>query len=51
MKDFIFNYGGTIIVSLLLITVIFLSLRKMIKDKRKGKGSCGCNCENCPLDK
>ena len=38
---------GTIIVSLILIAVVSLIVVKMIKDKKSGKGSCGCGCEHC----
>ena len=35
---------ATIGVSLLLILLVAMIIRKMIKDKRKGKSPCGGNC-------
>ncbi len=42
---------GTIIVLAVLITVVTLIVRKMVKDKKSGKGSCSCGagCGNCPM--
>lgn len=40
---------GNIVVSLILIAIVVLVIRKMIKDKRQGKSSCGCNCGNCAM--
>ena len=40
---------ATIGVSLLLILLVAMIIRKMIKDKRKGKSSCGGNCGCCPM--
>ena len=38
---------GTIIVSVILIAVVSVIIVKMIKDKKQGKGSCGC--EHCAM--
>lgn len=40
--------AGTIIICIILVAVISFILYNMIKNKRKGKSSCGCNCSNCP---
>lgn len=40
---------GTIIVCIILIAIIGLIVAKIIKDKRKGKSSCGCGCANCAM--
>lgn len=40
---------GNIIVSLILIAVVSLIIVNMIKDKKQGKGSCGCGCEHCAM--
>lgn len=40
---------GTIIVSAILIAVITKVIVKLIKDKKKGKSSCGCGCSNCAM--
>lgn len=39
----------TIIISLILIIVVAAIIIKLIKDKKNGKSSCGCNCDSCPL--
>ena len=38
---------GTIIVSVLLAAAVGAVIYKLIKDRRSGKGSCGCNCADC----
>ena len=38
---------GNIVVSLILICIVTAIIVKMIKDKKQGKGSCGC--EHCPM--
>lgn len=40
---------ATIIISVILVIIVALVIRKMIKDKRQGKSSCGCGCANCAL--
>lgn len=40
---------GTIIVCIVLLAVVGLIIGKIIKDKRKGKSSCGCGCAHCAL--
>ncbi len=42
---------ATIIISVLLIAVVALIIAKLIKDKKSGKGGCGCGCENCAMSK
>ena len=41
-----------IVVTILTIAVIglivFLAIRKIVKDKKEGIGSCGQKCSNCP---
>ncbi|MBO7563699.1 MAG: FeoB-associated Cys-rich membrane protein, partial [Clostridiales bacterium] len=33
---------GTIVISAVLILIVALIIVKMVRDKRKGKSSCGC---------
>lgn len=40
---------GTIIVCAILIAVVALLIWSMIRDKKKGKSSCGCGCSSCAL--
>ncbi|CDD54430.1 MULTISPECIES: FeoB-associated Cys-rich membrane protein [Ruminococcus] len=39
---------GTILVLLIVCALVALVVRKMLRDRRKGKSSCGCNCGCCP---
>lgn len=32
-----------------LILVVTLILVKLVKDKKKGRSSCGCGCEHCAM--
>jgi hypothetical protein len=43
------NNLGTILVCVVLLVVVAWIVGKMIKDKRKGKSSCGCECQNCAM--
>lgn len=43
------NNLSTIIVCIVLIAVVALIISKMVKDKKKGKSSCGCGCSNCAM--
>ncbi len=49
MLQFIISNLATIIVSLLLITIVTMIIRKMIRDKKQGKSCCsgGSGCEGC----
>ena len=39
---------GTIITAAVLVVIVALVIWKMVKDKKQGKSSCGCNCGSCP---
>ncbi|MDO5326033.1 MAG: FeoB-associated Cys-rich membrane protein [Clostridia bacterium] len=41
--------AGTIIVSLLLIAMITAIITHLLRNKKQGKSSCGCNCGSCPM--
>ena len=47
--EWIMSNLGTIIVSAILIWVVAFVIRKMIKDKKAGRTSCGCNCAHCAM--
>ena len=38
---------ATIILSLALVAIVALIIRKQIRDRLAGRTSCGCGCENC----
>ena len=40
---------GTILISAVLLLVVILIIRKLVKDQKKGKSSCGCNCAHCAM--
>ena len=40
---------GTIIICLVLILIVALIIVKLIKDKKKGKTTCGTNCAHCAM--
>ena len=48
---FIAQNIGTIIVGLILLVIVVLIVfsRKLVRDKRSGKGGCGCGCESCAM--
>lgn len=47
MLEFFSNYGGSIIVGLILLAIVALIIAKGVRDKRAGKSSCGGNCVGC----
>ncbi|MCP1111296.1 FeoB-associated Cys-rich membrane protein [Ohessyouella blattaphilus] len=40
---------ATIIIAIGLIAVVALIIRSMVKRKKSGKGSCGCDCGSCAM--
>lgn len=40
---------ATIIVSALLILAVTAIIVSMVRNKKKGKSSCGCGCAGCPM--
>ena len=40
---------ATILISAGLLLIVVLIIVKLVKDKKKGKSSCGCNCAHCAL--
>ena len=49
MVQWLADNSGNIIISLVLIAVVAGIIAKLIKDKRQGKSSCGCNCGHCAM--
>ena len=48
MTWFIHN-AGTILVSLVLLAAILLVIVVLIRDKKRGRTSCGCGCDHCAM--
>ncbi len=40
---------GTIIVGMVVAGVLAAIIFSIVRDKKKGKSSCGCGCENCAM--
>ena len=40
---------GTILISAGLLLIVVLIIVKLVKDKKQGKSSCGCNCAHCAM--
>ena len=49
MIDCIINNIGTILAALIVIAIVCAAVVTMIKDKKKGRSSCGCNCAHCSM--
>ncbi len=40
---------GTLVVTMVLLAVVGLVIWGMLRDRRKGKCTCGCGCQNCSM--
>ena len=40
----------TIIICAVIILAVVLSMISIIRDKKKGRSSCGCSCAGCPMN-
>ena len=40
---------GTILICAALIVLVALIVRSLVRQKKQGKSSCGCNCGSCPM--
>ena len=49
MLDFFAENYGTIIAALAVAGIVAASVITMIRNKKKGKSSCGCGCEGCAM--
>ena len=38
---------GTMLICAVLIVIVALIVRSLVRQKRQGKSSCGCNCAHC----
>ena len=48
MLTFLSLHGGEILVCLILLLIVGAIIARMVRDRRAGKGGCGCNCGGCP---
>ena len=49
MLDFFVNNWGTLLAGVIVLAVVILVIVKLIRDKKKGKKSCGCDCGHCTV--
>ena len=47
--DWITHNLSTVLLALGLFCICFAIVRKMIRDKKQGKSSCGCGCSACAM--
>ena len=47
MPAFFIHYGGTILLTVLLVAVVAAIVRHLVHQKRRRISSCGCRCEGC----
>lgn len=50
MITWIIDNIATIIICIALIAVVALIIASKIKNRKKGKSSCGCDCSGCPMN-
>ena len=49
MLAFLQQYWPTILICLVLAAAVVGIIVSLVKDKKKGKSSCGCNCAHCSM--
>lgn len=50
MLTWISENMATIIICAVLLLIVAAILAGLIRDKKKGRSSCGCGCANCPMN-
>ena len=49
MLAWLSNNIATVIISLVLAVIVALIIFSLVKNKKKGESSCGCNCAHCAM--
>ena len=49
MIEFLKNNIGTVVVGAILLLLCIYVFYVLIRNRRQGKTSCGCNCGGCPM--
>mgnify|MGYP002518588432 CR=1 FL=1 len=49
MFTWLANNYVTVLICAALVLVVFLIIRSLVRDKKKGKSTCGCNCAHCAM--
>ncbi|MBD5150789.1 MAG: FeoB-associated Cys-rich membrane protein [Oscillibacter sp.] len=47
MLAYIVSHMGYIVVTLVLILIVAAVIGQMVREKKTGKGGCGCGCKGC----
>ena len=42
---------ATVVICAILVLIVAAILGRMVKNKRKGRSSCGCGCADCAMQK
>ena len=49
MLQWISVNAGTLVLCILLLAVVAWIVRSLLRQKKQGKSSCGCNCAHCAM--
>ncbi|MGN0441598.1 MAG: FeoB-associated Cys-rich membrane protein [Acutalibacteraceae bacterium] len=49
MLAWICENTATIIITAVLLSVVIAIIIRLVKNKKKGRPSCGCGCSGCPM--
>ncbi len=49
MLEYFLSNLGTIIIGFIVAAVTVIAVICMIRNKKRGKSSCGCGCTDCPM--
>ena len=50
MLEFLSEQWGTILAALVLLGLVCAVIVTMIRNRKKGKSTCGCGCSSCAMD-
>lgn len=48
MLQFISENIGNMVVCVILLFLVGMAIRTVIRNRKKGHSSCGCDCQGCP---
>lgn len=49
MLQWISANAGTLVLCILLLAVVAWIVRSLLRQRKQGKSSCGCNCAHCAM--
>ena len=50
MLEFIAEQWGTILAALVLLGLVCAVVATMVRNRKKGKSTCGCGCSSCAME-